>query len=689
MKPLRICFLWHQHQPYYRKEDKFILPWVRFHAIKDYLDLPSILFEFPEIKQTFNIVPSLLLQIFEYTKSGVIDRVQELSLRQPSDLNDEEKNEIEKQFFVCNFQNLIAPYPRYLELYNKVSFGNKLNEQELIDLQVWYNLAWTGQITRKRPQFKRYFSKGKGFTQKEKELLLESQLNVLKEIVPTMKQLYELDQVELSVSPFFHPILPLLCDATIAKIGLPNLELNEPIFKFPEDAVAQVVNGKKFFQDVFGFEPKGVWPSEGSLSSKVLDIFADEKFEWTATDSKLLYQTLNSSNSGLQYFPYIYQNGDRRIVVFFRDSFLSDAIGFNYQNWKTEDAVFDFVNRLKMIRTSIIGNFGEDALDFACVPIILDGENCWEYYKDNGLPFLLMLYKTISSETCLRTFTFSEIVNSLPRDYTYVIQEIFPGSWINANFYTWIGQPQKQIAWNQLAKARYLIEQHKENNELYAKAMDYAFVAEGSDWFWWYGDDNIAPNKTDFDKLFRWYLTKIYQLLGVDVPFELQEPLGETNHLYLLTFPTKTITESNIRTLSTEIGWGLYYAKSAIGTMHSNKAFISEIYFGNTKKMFLIGLKILREIQETDKVFVYLTQPKELKLQLTSNEFAFFSPTPIDLRNFYFAFGEYFVLGIDFSSIFSIKDNYSGSILEFFVKTENELGEMIYPMEGTFTYIVV
>ncbi|MFN3781067.1 MAG: glycoside hydrolase family 57 protein, partial [Candidatus Kapaibacteriota bacterium] len=381
MKPLRICFLWHQHQPYYRKEGKFILPWVRFHAIKDYLDLPSILFEFPEIKQTFNIVPSLLLQIYEYTHLGVTDRVQELSYKLPTSLSEDEKQEILKQFFVCNYQNLIAKYPRYLELHNKANSNVEFSEQDWLDLQVWYNLAWLGQLTRQRPQFKRYFTKEKGFSQKEKELLLDEQLRLMNEIVPVLKQLNDLNQVELSVSPFYHPILPLLCDASIAKVALPELNLSEPIFKFPQDAEIQIYKGKQYFNEVFGFEPKGIWPSEGSLSTIVLDLMLKLDFTWTATDPKLLFRTTGIQEELVQYFPHLYEKDDKWIALFFRDTLLSDSIGFTYHQWKPEDAVFDFVSILKGIRNRIIDRFGEESLDIACVPIILDGENCWEYYE--------------------------------------------------------------------------------------------------------------------------------------------------------------------------------------------------------------------------------------------------------------------------------------------------------------------
>lgn len=689
MKPLRICFLWHKHQPYYRKDDKFILPWVRFHGVKDYLDLPLLLDEFPKLKQTFNIVPSLLLQLNEYIQQGVIDRIQELTLKHPSELTIEEKEEIAHQFFVCNYNNLVSPYPRYLELYEKVKANAILNEQDWLDLQVWYNLAWIGQLTRLRPQFQRYFLKGRDFTQKEKEFLVELQLRILAEIVPTLVRLYQLGQIELSVSPFYHPILPLLCDTNIAKVGLPEVNLPSPMFKHPEDAVLQIAKGKEYFQSNFGFEPKGLWPSEGSLSTEVLDIIIEQGFDWTATDSKLLYKIIGENNDYFHYFPFVYKKNGGKLVVFFRDSVLSDAIGFTYQQWKPEDAVFDFTNLLKIIRDKIVSKLGEDALDFACVPVILDGENCWEYYKDNGLPFLRLLYKTITDDPLLQTFTFSEIVSTIPDDYSYNLKEIFPGSWINANFYTWIGQPQKQTAWSWLAKVRELIEKHKVDEDSYRKAMDLMLIAEGSDWFWWYGDDNIAPNKDDFDKLFRWYLVKIYETLGEEVPEDLQKPIGSIRPYDILTLPTQRITENNKRNLNVDLGWGMYYAKSAIGTMRTNKLFISEIYFGNTHEMFLIGVRFERKLSLNDKVSIIFISPKEFFVEFNLNEFSISSSRAINLTNSYFSFADDFVFGIDMYTFFGQKSEFTGSILEFKIKSENEMGEIVFPIEGNFTYIVV
>lgn len=689
MKPLKICFLWHQHQPYYLKDNYFILPWVRFHGVKDYLDLALLLDEYPGIKQTFNIVPSLLLQLRQYTVEGVLDRVFELSYKNPTNLTESEKEEIIHQFFVCNYQNMIEPYERYRELYQMAQNGVSFSEQDWLDLQVWYNLTWVGSITRKQSFFSRLFQKGRIFSPIEKRLLLDSHLEIIKQIVPTLKRLVELGQIELSVSPFYHPILPLLCDVEVAMESMPNLSIPEPKFKFPQDALMQISVGKDFFLQNFGFEPNGLWPSEGSLSTEVLNLIIEADFKWTATDPKLLFNTIGTNEQLLQYFPYRYTKDGKDLVLFFRDSHLSDAIGFVYHNWKPEDAANDFIFQLKKIRDNLVQKFGEDVLDITCVPIILDGENCWEFYPNNGLPFLKELYTRISNETFLVTKTFNEVVLDLPKEHKFVLDKIFPGSWINANFYTWIGQLEKQTAWSYLALVRKEIENFKESEGKYKKALEIALIAEGSDWFWWYGDDNIAPNKSDFDELFRWYLKKIYFSLGLEPPVELNQPISSQNVLQHFFPATKKLTANTLKSPSIELGWGCFNPRSTFGTMQSSSSLITNIFFGNTKDLFAIGLKFARKLTKEDKIIINFVEPVEFFCELTLTEFQVTSTEARKFSKILFLFNSDWVLCFGLDTIFGTKEDYSGLLISFFVKTECEAGEMVYPFSGTITHAII
>lgn len=692
MKPIKLAFLWHQHQPYYRCNNEFILPWVRFHAVKDYLDLLLLLDEYPHIKQTFNIVPSLLLQINEYISGEVQDKVQLLSSKHPSKLSVEEKKEILFQFFVCNYENLIKPFPRYLNLYEK---GKNLDyvlknfqDQDWLDLQVWYNLTWVGNISRRKSPFQRFFIKRENFTQEEKILLLSEQKKLMSEIIPTLQRLYDLNQIEISTSPFYHPILPLLIDNYVAKESNSNLQFEIVPFRYSDDARLQITMGKEYIRQFLKINLNGFWPSEGSLSTDALILISQEGFKWTATDPKLLLKTLPDINSNSQYFPFLFSKEGKEIWIFFRDSALSDAIGFTYQKWNTDDAVNDFISRVLTIRRRIIDDFGEDALDFACVSVVLDGENCWEFYKDNGIQFLRSLYDRISNEPFIKTVTFSESIPDATH-YSFKIDKIAPGSWINASFDTWIGQPQKQIAWDWLAKVRNIIEDFKTNDEIYRKALQMIMIAEGSDWFWWYGDDNFAPNKKDFDVLFRWYLKSILEMLGEPVPKELSVPISEISKTKVFIPASRKISENQFRNLSTDLGWGCYFARHAISSMHSSNELISEIFFGNSKMMFYIGFKLLRELDQNDTISIYFYAPIEAKIEVHNDIFHANLEKVKGTGNVVFKFLDNYILGISIDSFFGKKSLYEGGIIEFGVVSVSQQIEFHFPPDGSFTYVVV
>lgn len=692
MKPIKLAFLWHQHQPYYRRENEFILPWVRFHAVKDYHDLLILLDEFPTIKQSFNIVPSLLLQLNEYISGEVRDRVQTLSEKHPSELTLDEKKEILNQFFVCNFDNLIKPYPRYLELYHRaLNFDmalEKFSEQDWLDLQVWYNLTWIGNINRTKSLFQRYFKKGSNFSQEEKLILLSSQIRLISEIIPTLQRLYDLHQIEVSISPFFHPILPLLIDSSIARESNQNLDFNITSFQYPEDARLQIQKGREYISQYLNMEIFGIWPSEGSLSTDVLILITEEGYSWTATDPKLLFKTLPELKQSSQYFPFLFSRQGKNLWLFFRDIALSDSIGFTYQKWDPEDAVSDFVSKVLNIRKQIINEFGEDYLELACVSVVLDGENCWEYYKDNGIPFLRKLYERIVNEPLIQTVTFSESLPSAD-NYPYKIDRLAPGSWINGNFDTWIGQPAKQIAWDWLAKVRNLLEKNKSDTKLYQDALELVMVAEGSDWFWWYGDDNIAPNKKDFDILFRWYLQKILETIGATVPVELKFPIEKAYRGKLFTPASKQINDSQFKHLSIAIGWGCYYARSEIASMHSSEELISEIYFSNSKKIFYIGFKLLRDITYNDRLFVYFHTPIEAKIEIQKDIYIASLDKTKSTGILIFKFLDEKILGISLDSIFGKKEQFEGGVIEFSVVSTSTQIEFHYPSEGFITHIVI
>ncbi|MDR0927898.1 MAG: glycoside hydrolase [Ignavibacteria bacterium] len=539
MKPIKVAVLWHQHQPYYKYKGEFLLPWVRLHGVKDYYDLPALLNEFPQVKQTFNLVPSLMQQIEEYITNSTSDTVQELTRLQAKYLTNEQKSQILNQFFVLNHDNLVKPYERYNQLFinafdQEQAIAN-WTTQDWLDLQVWYNLAWLGQLSRRAPFANRLFCKHRNFTEAEKIELLEFHKQILARIIPEMSRLQRLGQIEICVSPMYHPILPLLCDSNVSRETLPNGTLLNPQYKWTEDAINQIDMGIEMYQQYFAHSPKGMWPSEGSVSNDVLNIMATKGIQWVATDESVLANSLGDDyKATYKYFPNEVQTKDGAITVFFRDHSLSDKIGFLYSNWNSYDAACNFREDLFAIRNQIIDLHGEDALDSAVIPIILDGENCWEFYHDNGIHFFRDFFRMLSSNEEIETILFSEALNLPIPNFLPAISNIRAGSWINGNFAIWIGDEEDVTAWNYLSCVRKIADERRSEFSVqqYNEIIKEIYIAEGSDWFWWYGPEFDAPNRSDFDKMFRWHISNIYAMMGMTPPEELSNPIMKERNTY-------------------------------------------------------------------------------------------------------------------------------------------------------------
>ncbi|HRP02675.1 MAG TPA: glycoside hydrolase family 57 protein [Candidatus Kapabacteria bacterium] len=531
MKTLKVCFLWHQHQPYYNIDNEFVLPWVLFHSTKDYFDIPEVLYEFPSIKQTFNFAPSLNLQIAEYINFKANDKIRNLALIEADKLSDADKKAILHYYFICNYKNMIVPHKRYNELFERKSVENfkidNFNNQDWLDLQVWYHLVWFGYFSSNRNIIKRLIDKGQNFTEHEKILLLNEQFEILNSITNQYRKLYELGQISLSCSPMYHPILPLIIDSKATLESLPFNNLPDPVFSYPDDANLQVKQGLEYFKETFGHEPIGMWPSEGSISNETLELLIKNNIKWVASDENVLSNSLDDYNNLDKYFPYKYKCNEGSINIFFRDHNLSDKIGFVYSNWNESDAANDFINNLKNIRNTLISNYGEQILDEAVVSIILDGENCWEYYKDNGIPFLRALFNLLQNDNEIETNLFDEIVKNgnIKRE----ILNIKAGSWINANFSIWMGDKEDIKAWSLLAEARIHLENTKNSidEKDFNNAMRAILIAEGSDWFWWYGPEHPTETKPIFDYIFRHYLRKVYEYTNSEYPIYLDKPIWE------------------------------------------------------------------------------------------------------------------------------------------------------------------
>jgi len=679
MTPLKIAFLWHQHQPYYNIDGEFFLPWVRLHGIKDYLDIILLLFEYPEVKQTFNLVPSLLMQIDEYVSGETEDKIQRLTNLVHSNLSSDKKTEILQSFFICNEENMITPYPRYSELFNRSRKENSVEtftDQDWLDLQVWYNLTWFGPISRQRPEIKRLFNKGRNFTSYEKKMMMEIQNQILDSILPAMKRLQNLGQIELSVSSLYHPILPLLCNTNSALEAMSGNNVPKPPFIFPEDAEYHLHESVKFYERNFQSAPNGMWPSEGSISDEALELIVKSGIKWIATDEQVMMETLNNSVNRLErFFPRKFNSKSGDITILFRDHFLSDIIGFNYSRWDAKDAATDFINRLKYVRWEISSQYGEDSIKNAVVPIILDGENCWEFFKENGKPFLEELYKQFSDCEELKTVTVSEAILEAGNAYVEPINHVRAGSWINANFHIWIGQDEHVKAWEMLREARIAVEERKDliASDAYDKAMKEIYISEGSDWFWWYCDSHQAPNKKDFDVIYRKHLINIYNLIGLNPPEILNYPIGAGVERTALKMPENEINPlmNGLKDDHLWSGAGVIDAGAGMDAMHSSGEILDKILFGanNNKIFFRVDSK--RKLRADETVILNFNSNK-YKIVISNESVTLETQSEISELMY----------SIEETCTFSIDRNLIGNEFELSIKTKIPDGEVFYPRQG-------
>jgi alpha-amylase/alpha-mannosidase (GH57 family) len=588
------------HQPNYQepRSDRLAMPWVRLHALKDYLDMPLTAAAYPRVKVTFNLVPSLLDQLDLYIRGGT-DRHLELA-RTPIDfLTREQKLEILDTFFLANPAQMILPYQRYKELYKKGKYGGSARESlvslfssaELRDIQVWSHLAWVDPMFRREEPVKTLFAKGRHFTEDDKRALFDWQINLIKRIVPTYQKLQSEGRIEVSFTPYYHPILPLLCDTNAATEALPSIKLPKARFVHPEDAEWQIGTSVAKYRELFGGDMPGMWPSEGSVSEDVLRMMIKHGVTWAATDQEILMHSLEKSGLGPADNPVhrVYEFGPG-LKLLFRDHALSDRIGFVYSTWETGRAVADFVGHLKRLRTIY-----HQQLDTTVVPIILDGENAWEYFPSDATEFLNLLYKTLDEDPDIETVTMAEATGTVT---ARPLPRIFAGSWINHNFKIWIGHDEDNAAWDLLSTTRdqlvrFASEHPGFDADKLKAAWNQIYIAEGSDWCWWYGDEHRGDYNEQFDRIFRQHLIAVYETLGLDVPFDLLKPIlgGVTSSLTLRPDSLVTpILDGRITHFYEWSGAGHFDCLRAGGAMHQVNRHISSIYFAYDRQRVHIRL---------------------------------------------------------------------------------------------------
>jgi alpha-amylase/alpha-mannosidase (GH57 family) len=545
-RPTNIVFLWHMHQPDYRDyaTGDFVLPWTYLHAIKDYTDMAYHLERHPGMRAIVNFVPVLLDQIEDYVDQFATGQLRDplLRLLAHEDLNQATPSERQLVFDACfrsNHTKMIAPYPAYKriwDLFNRLQADGEmllgyLSGQYLEDLLTWYHLAWCGESVRREHKLVvDLMSKAEGFTPEDRRQLLALIGELMAGIIPRYRKLSETGQIEISATPHYHPLAPLLIDLNTAAEAMPDAPLPQsPHYPGGRRRVAaHVSKARQSHTRRFGRTPVGMWPAEGSISVATLDVMAREGCQWAASGEGVLGNSLHRyleqvpERKEYLYRPYQIEGVADGLQCFFRDDRLSDLIGFEYSRWHGKDAAHHFIREVEAIGAAS----GETA---PIVSIILDGENAWEYYPYNGFYFLDELYGELEKHASIHTTTYERYMSGDIVPGT--LPGIVPGSWVYGNFSTWIGSRDKNRAWDLLcvAKQSYdiVIGSGRLSQSEQEAAEKQLCSCESSDWFWWFGDYNPSHAVSSFDQLFRHNLTELYRMLKLSPPQNLQDPISQ------------------------------------------------------------------------------------------------------------------------------------------------------------------
>jgi alpha-amylase/alpha-mannosidase (GH57 family) len=625
MTELSILFLWHMHQPYYKDmvQGRCIMPWVRLHAIKGYLDMITAVENVPGTKVVFNLTPSLVRQLQDYAGGHGKDDFQLVSEKPTEELSAAERAFVLRHFFMANWDVMVRPYGEYQRLLVKrgaqrnpdyEQAQKNFSDTEIRDLIVWYNLTWFGWAALERfPELGELKRKGRDFTEEDKALVMDRQMQALAGILPAYKRLWEAGAIEVSASPMYHPILPLVYDSSLADRAHPGVSL-PPRFRHPEDAAAQVNRGLRLMEEAMGRRPVGMWPSEGSVAHELVPLLLEAGVGWIATDENLLWKRVRHLRRDDSLFhPWKVVMNDRELNVFFRDLGLSDLIGFNYSKQPPERAAEDLVRRFSEIRAAV----GRLGLDHAVVTIALDGENPWESYPDGGRLFLTRLYERIQKSEGISTTTAGEYLAQHPP--SRVLDQLPTGSWISQNFDIWIGGPEENRAWDYLRRVRDDVPDLLEGapGGVRDGALDSLYAAEGSDWFWWYGDSFHSEMKAEFDYLFRLHLKNCYVILGAEPPMFLDESVRFAHPVQAAEEPMDLISPSIDGKVTDYYEWrsaGRVNIRGSQGAMYQTMTRLKDIYYGFDLENFFLRFDPQAEIEDRESIDVLVEIVAPVKL---------------------------------------------------------------------------
>ena len=587
---LHLAILWHQHQPLYRQLDapsargSYAQPWVRLHAIRDYYSMASLVAEHPAVHLTINLTPVLLWQIEDYVERGGTDTALELTLTPAAQLADEERETVLATFFDAHWHNQIFPHDRYRELFAQRSEGRAFGAQDLRDLQMWFNLAWFGKefrdgdvtlVTGETVSVRRFVEQQRDYSAADIGAMVAEQVKILRAIIPLHRALQDRGQIELSTSPFHHPILPLLADSDRATVDRPGASLPRRLAR-PDDAAAQVRLAVEHYEHCFGRRPRGMWPAEGAVGQHVLPFFAHEGIRWIASDQGVLARSgrwgYEAEDPDVLCQPYRAGEDGATLSIFFRDPWLADHIGFHYQQYPDyEDAAREFLGQIRARYARRIGGEEDRVL-----LVVLDGENAWGAYREDARPFLHALYTLLEHDAEIRTVTCAGYLDGDPgrrvdphptRDQRRVY-DLYAGSWIDelgsapgVDLGTWIGEAEENRAWALLADTREALERAGASAADAPTAFHAMYAAEGSDWFWWLGEDQDSGDDAAFDELFRMHLASVYRGLGLAVPGSLHVHLVPRAVTWTFTRPARRVQPQDRLVIRThcpgEVTWRL------------------------------------------------------------------------------------------------------------------------------------
>ncbi|MDQ6848222.1 MAG: glycogen/starch synthase [Candidatus Dormibacteraeota bacterium] len=522
--PLAVAVVWHMHQPWYRDDaaGEFVLPWVRRRATKDYLHMLRILERHPDVRVTMNMVPSLLAQLEIYAAGGAADAERELCLRSATELTP-----ADRAFLVASAQRedygrrvaLFVPYMELLSRLADAEDSSAASVEDIRDLQLWtLLLAIEPGWIRDDADLLALARRGRGFRELDKVLVDAHQLSLMQSVIPAYCDSLTAGRVEAMTSPYHHPILPLLIDAASARVATPDLELASPPLHAEADAAEHVRSGREHFVRITAHEAAGMWPPECAVSPAAAALMQACGVRFAVSDEGVLARTLQCDDvrdDAQLYHPHADASG---LTLVFRDAQLSNLIGFSYQSMPADDAAADLVARLEQIAAD---DRGDDSARL--VTIALDGENFKDFYEENATPFLDAFYAGLVSSPVLQSTHIGAFLDAHPQSVR-PLPELWSGSWIDADLRTWIGEPAHTRAWTLVASTRVALGRAG-GAAAHPRAHEELLIAEGSDWYWWFGRRHDSGSDAAWDALFRTHLRNAHVFAGLDVPTELERPV--------------------------------------------------------------------------------------------------------------------------------------------------------------------